>query len=103
MSLEGAVKQLEQKLDAGAASKEDRAAMWLKAAIVVGRSILTVRGLSCSTRPYLRSVAHIAACIMPVCSVTGSADGISRHHSAHVTLPVVHVCLDTSVCRPGAG
>ena len=43
-----------------------------------------------------------AACIMPVCSVTGSADGISRHDSMHDTLPVVQVCLDTSACRPNA-
>ena len=43
MLLNDAVKQLEQKLDARCASKEDRAAMWLKAAIVVARSILTVR------------------------------------------------------------
>ena len=50
MLLEDAVEQLQQKLDAQGASKEDRATMWLNAAILVARSMLTVRAvMSCQT------------------------------------------------------
>lgn len=42
MLLDEAVQQLQQKLDDRGASKEDRAPMWLNAAVVTAKSILTV-------------------------------------------------------------
>lgn len=56
MLLGDALEQLTQKLDAGGASKEDRSTMWLNAAIVVARSILTVRAVT-----LIQTIQHDAA------------------------------------------
>ena len=52
MLLENAIKQLQQELDACGVSKEDRATMWLNAAILVARSVLTVSA-GCAIRQYI--------------------------------------------------